>query len=1246
MSHPSPAAQAEGTEVRRLARALARIRQLAWTMLVTQQVGRLLAWVIGAVVLAAVLDYFLRTPTWMRAGLWAGGATLVLVAIWRWIRPAVAFHPSLTEVALKIERSEAGRQAGLDGVLAAGLELGAEHREEPVVRAALERFGRLRLSSVLTGARVAKVLAGFVLAIGATIALAGAFPTLAGIGAQRILAPWSGAQWPKRTAVADVTDRDPHARGSGLLLRAAVLKNVGGLGSDDTSAARVWGWYRVIVDGKEGAKRRVLMTGQNRREKVVSASGDEREGALFEYLIEPWGMTPGASGSAGVTALATTSVAELEYWFETEDDQTNPERILLVEPPAVVSAVAQVTPPEYASTSDAARRIEMGAGNTDRAAAPPLLAGSRVRMSIELNKPVPNPVGAQAGADARAAMLKATFGEAAAALLAEDAGVTFRDSRWDLEWTLRETMRLDLHVEDEYGIAGAESSFTFSVLEDRPPAAAVTVPDEDRTTLPNATIELAAEGRDDVGLAWTALEYRIARPPGGSEGAPAEASGAEIELIRVEGQRIEAEGGALPRELVATASLDLSKLDLKAGDEVWVTARAADAYAFEGATHEPSRSLPRKLRIISEDQLIEQVWSELLGVRRSAMATDEEQARLTRDAQRGGEASRMERAQAGITDRLTRDREALDRIEQRVRENGLREDTIDQVMREAKRLLDQAGKSSVKAGEAMRQAGENEQREGAPDQAKRAEAGREQDRVREDLGRLIDLLDQGQDTWSTKRAIERLLEEQRRLRDRTGKTGERTMGKEREQLTREEREQLEQIAAEQQSLAQKADEAIQQMMDTEPKLRQNDPAAADAMAQAAQQAQRQQVTQRMEQASDQVERNQTNRAQQEQERAIESMEQMLQTLQNSARNRDEVLRRKLASLIESLEALIVDQRSQLELLAGAIEKNDFTGLDRGMARLHQNTLGVLDEAAQGPRELQAVAALIQDAAGAQSNATVALRVQPINSDEAKAQEEISLEKLTEAKEEAERLDREAANRQAQRKRDELKKAYREALTEQLAIRAETEPLVEAEKNRRTRATARTLGEREAALQDLLAGIERDTKELAEAVMFSFAHRRLDAALGEAVKSLNAGDATRDVTRQQDSAARVLQQLLQALEEATKKDDEFRQHQQQQQGGQGQQGGGQMPIVPPMAEVKLLRSMQEEVANLTRDAEQASDTKAIEEAAGLQGELAKQGESLLQRLMERRRAPRPAEQAPPGAEEPKPEPVEPRNDGAE
>jgi hypothetical protein len=1224
------------TPIGSVAQTLTRVRRTAWAMLVMQHAGRVLAVLLGAVVVAGVLDYFLRTPTWFRAGAWAGGVALLAWALWRTVRPAVGFHPGLTEVALRIERSDAGRAAGLGGVLAAGLELGAAGRTEPVVREAIERFGRVRMSSVLSGTRLSRVGAGLGCAIVAAGVLALMFPSLAGIGASRVLTPWAGAQWPKRTEVADATSREPHARGTGLLLRAVVLKNAGGLGTGKVEGARVWGKYRVLVDGTPGPTRRVLLTGQDRAEvaRVADGAGEgttERSGALFEYLVEPWGLAPrGAAGAekmGGAAAVQAWTLAELEYWFETEDDATPPGRVLLVEPPSIVATAAEITPPAYVGAGEGRTQLDLGTGTTESASAPALLAGSRVRVEITLNKAVPRPEGAEA--------LARSLGEAGAAVLrGGDARATFEEQRWTLEWTLRDAMRLEVRVQDEYGISSPDAGFTFPVQEDRVPAAAVTVPDEDRTVLPTATVELAGEGRDDVGLSWAALEYRVAHPPKGSEGAPPEAAGEATELARLAGERT---GTGLPKELVVRTTLDLSKLGVESGDEVWVTAAAADAFELDGKTHEVARSAPRKLRVISQEQLIEQVWEELSGVRRSAMATDEEQARLTRDASRNGEASRLERSQAGVSDRVQRDREALERVERRMRENGLQDETLDQVLRDADRLLDQAGKASTQASEKLRQAAESEQKAGTPDQSTRAEAGRRQDQVREELGRLIDLLDQGQDSWATKRAIERLLEQQRQLQQQTGQAGQQTTGKAPEQLTAQERQELERIAGEQQALSQQASEAVQQMAQAEPKLRQNDPAAADAMSQAARQAQQQRLTERMQQASQQVQQNQTNRAQQEQEEAIRAMEQMLEAMQNTARNRDEVLRRKLASLIESLEGLIKDQQSQLGLLAAGIEKNDVAGLDRGMARLHQNTLGVLDEAAQGPRELQPVADLIGEAAEAQSTSVLALRSQPANTDEATGQEQISLAKLTEAKEQAERLDREAADRQARRKRDELKKMYREALSEQVALRAETEPLVGVEASRRTRATARTLGERQGALQDRLATLERETKELSEATMFSFAHRRLDAATGGAAKRLGEGEATRDVTRDQDAAVRVLNQLLQSLEEANKKEDEFRQQQgAQQQGGSGQQQSGQTPVVPPMAEVKLLRSMQEEAGVLTKGAEEGKDAAAAKEAAALQGELAAHGEELLKKLMERRRPPAPGGGAPPaptGPEEP-------------
>jgi myosin heavy subunit len=297
----------------------------------------------------------------------------------------------------------------------------------------------------------------------------------------------------------------------------------------------------------------------------------------------------------------------------------------------------------------------------------------------------------------------------------------------------------------------------------------------------------------------------------------------------------------------------------------------------------------------------------------------------------------------------------------------------------------------------LKDAAKNEQQSGGPDPKKRDEAGKSQEKVNQKLEDLIQMLDQGQDTWSMKRNVEKMLQEQKDLRERTNKAAQQNTGRSLQELTPQERKELEQLSADQKSLAEKAAENIQKMMDAEQKVRKNDPAAADSMSQAAKQAQRDQLQQKMEQASQQIQQNQNNNAQQQQDKAVESLQNMLEQMQNTAKNRDEILRRKLASIIESLEALIKDQTAQLDVLKEAKEKNAVAGLDKGMVRLHQNTLGVLDEASQGPRELAPVAALIQEAAAAQSNAVTALRVEPINADEAEGQETISLDKLNEAR---------------------------------------------------------------------------------------------------------------------------------------------------------------------------------------------------------------------------------------------------------
>jgi hypothetical protein len=1260
--------------IQRVRAQLERLRARARTLLVTERVAWLLAAAICAVMLGAVLDFLIRSPDWLRlVGLIAAAVLAAWVALRR-VLPAVRFRPSLTEIALRLERGEPGAAAHLGGVLASGMELAdAEEREplaRPVVQEAARRFGHVT-GRVLAPAPAMRALAVLLLAVVSAGVIWAVQPELARIGASRMLAPWAGAEWPKRTEVADVTAEGVRPLGAALPLRAALVKGPEG--------ARIVARSRVIAAGRAGPIRRVVLTPQERQVAVESSGASRRHsGALYERLIEPAGLATGED---------ETLEATLEYWFESDDDRTETRRLTLVAPPRIEGATARLTPPRYiAAAGDGddgshppqTRTLDMGPGSDERAAAPAQLAGTRIEVELKLNKAVPTPedvmsaevlawLDAALGEDLRALATPAAAEPAPPAdtddAASEDAAsepiaapddasaegadapeetapavpeapalaVEFDGDVWRLAWTLRQSVRMPVHPVDEHDIGSAEeAAYTFEAITDEPPTATVTLPDRDRSVLPTAIVDVTGEGRDDVGLERVWLERQVARRPAGSEGAPAEPDG-EPSVIAQEaapavapiasGAPADAEQRIVATTIDVTTTMDLTELNLKSGDEVWLTALAVDAYQLDGQRHQAARSTPRRLRIISEEELTEEVWAELASIRRNAIRLDDEQEETMRQGQRAGAADRANRAQAGLTERIASQQTLLDRVDARLKENGLQDEALDGILREADHLLEQAGRSSVEASAQLQQAAA-EQAESAEatasDETARAVEEAQED-VRASLGNLIELLDQGEDIWAVKRAVERLLAEQRAMQQNTQAAGEHTTGKSDNQLTEQEREELQRLAAEQRSLAQKAADAVEAMRDREQEMRESDPAAAQAMAEAARTAERGQIAEHMRNASTQIDENQTNSAQGQQQQAMDALEQMLENLENTSKNRDEVLRRFLASLIDSLDALIVEQEDQLARLLEARRTGVALGevnppLDGGMTRLHANTLGVLDQAASGPRETAPVADLIEEAADAQAAAIVALRDAPINEDESQGQEELSLAKLIEAKKEAERLDQEAANRQKDRQREEIRKAYMQALKDQVALKETTAAIAAQEATRRTRLEARRAGEDQAALQDRLATLLEQTSELKEATMIAFAHERLDEAMGAAARRLGEGEADEGVLRRQGHAVRVLQAIVEALDDAQKKDEEFRE---QEGGGGGQNGGqGEQPLVPPMAELRLLRAMQQETADLTRQVGEAGDAAAPEEveAVGrLQRGLADEAQALLERL---------------------------------
>ncbi len=1181
--------------------SLRRLRAAARRLLLTRAIATLAAAGLLLFTAAGMLDFALRFPVWMRTGHLVIGAALLVVVCWKYVRPAWRFRPSLTAMAMRVEK----HSPELRDLLASGVEFDAAlqgddrknttEMESALSRSVVEQAAQAYSAprSLLNRGPALRAVVTLVISAATIVALTALNTNLAAIGAQRTIAPWSGAEWPKRTGVADATDVAVHPLGMVLPLRAVVTRTNRAIERTDVVAR-----YRTINDGKEGPSQRVLLTWQGRDEATSTGAS----GAFFERLIE-------------------ADADMIEYRFETEDDQTPWRRVRLVEPPAIASASAVITPPDYASAipagAYAARaELEMGAGADERAIAPPALLGSTIELTLELNKPIPVEA-------ADSAWIAATFSDDFASAAPTITPASGESGTITLSWLLADSTRIPVALVDQFGIESADDAvFRFDAVHDQAPAATVTAPPSDTAVLATAVIDITGEGRDDVGLAWVRLDRQVFRPEGADTGAPSGPGGAmapssepiEIALIESSGETT----------LEASATIEMQTLGVVVDDEVQITATAADVFGAADLSRAPTVSTPRRLRIVGEEEFVQAIRNELSGVRQSVMRIDARQREARSRAQEIGADQQTIKEQANITDRVAREVESIQQIQSRLAQNRLGDERLDELLENVDRALEQARQSSTEAADALDQLAQAQESQQESEEAADAEREAAQDTddaqrdVMDQLEEVAAQLDTGEDAWVLQRNLEKMLEAQRSLQERTEQLSAQTAGKSASELSQQERSELEDIVEAQEQLAEQADELADEMREREQQLRETDQTAAAGLSEAAKRAQEERLSETMEQAASEAQQNQTSNASESQQQAAESMEKMLEDLEEGQRAREAALRRILASLIESLEGLVNQQTAELASLSKTIvDGGDLAILDRGMIRLNTNTLGVLDLARNAGRELAPVANLIGDASTSQSRAIVELRRVEIDTDDVRTNEARSLDLLKRALEEAQRLENQMQQQEQDRKKAELLKAYRDALTAQITLRDETEEYAAKDDlSRRDRAALRRIAGEQDAIGSSLDMILESTAELSDAEVFRFAHTRLSSLTEAAAEHLRETETTAAV-RRQSAAIAALQGIVESLsEEAPPKDDNFNDG--GGGGGEGGEEGGpqQQELLPPVAQLRLLRQMQLDLLSRTRDADEFANEPGVDSPADLgaeQRELGNIGGGIIEKM---------------------------------
>ena len=1119
----------------------ARLRRV----LVVERVSQAVAFGFLALVAAVFLDRVLRLPSAVRivelVALVAGGAS------WAWLRvlPALRFEPPLVEVALRLERG----RADVRGMLAAGADLAESGSGRDPGTAVLAEDVIDRASRAVAGAAESRIdvrpmrralLSAFAMSM-LLVILGVLAPDTAWTALRRLATPFADVQWPARTMVEAAMPSKVHPRGTALALRARTVRG-------EPGEMRVEAEYRLLREGA-GEWRTVLLSAQP-------------DGG-FERLVE-------TDGDA------------IEVLFRTEDMETRPVTVRLVPPPAVETAGARITPPPYAAGSVDPRAVELGNGTDRRSTvSPPVLSGSSITLDLRMRGALAPPQ-AKDARDAwieRTVRIAGTEGERIVPTLEVDSK---DDAHWILRWDASGRGVVELKPEGAEGIVPSERiAFEIPAVEDAPPVVAITEPTADESVTPEASPLVVAEARDDLRVTRVWLDVSVA--PGNAEAKQASTK----------------EGTPGPAGRV-DSTISIAGIGAVAGDRVVCIARAIDAFERGGKARTPVSSTPRIFRVIAASELTEQVRSRLGQMREAAARLRDEQAGIAdaartaaeRSAKDGADATASERAQLAGTEGRMADRVAafersLAELAGRLERNKTDGEGLNKTIEDAQRSAQTATKRAQESAAAM------------PD-AQRARQAAEQ--AKESEGALADLeaaLERDRATAEIARRIDRLAEKVDAARRDTRAAAEQSVGKQRAQVPEDVRKQMDRAAQTQREAAAEAralSEELGKRADEVERQEKPDPGAAESMREARREADERGLSRQLEQAAQQVEQNQMQAAQQSQQQAQQAVQAMQQAMRNQQKRRTEELQRKITDVVEALRALLGGIESHA-LPMQTLAVDDAPAVDteaKGFLQLSRNASGVAEQAAGAGASLRRAATLVARGAGQLDEGAVSLRKAPVALDAARAALDGARTSVQEALTSAQQAQHEAERAAENKRREELRGVYQQILERQRSARAGTESIVPApgkQLDRRAFIESRRVAAEQGAVTGLLTAAGQRS-DVSGSELYAASNREMASASTLAAQDLSASSVSRRTVLVQKEVEAQLAAMLEALADPPEPDDPFAQapgkagNQQGQQGGGGQQDGPGR--VPPMAELRLLRTMAQRVLDDTSAASELPD----------------------------------------------------------
>ena len=668
---------------------------------------------------------------------------------------------------------------------------------------------------------------------------------------------------------------------------------------------------------------------------------------------------------------------------------------------------------------------------------------------------------------------------------------------------------------------------------------------------------------------------------------------------------------------------NLAPLNLQAGAQVTFYATASD-YLPQTAKSEPRRLIvvtPDGLRdrLADRERLIVAELERALRMQRGCHDQVESAQIRLGDLQRfkPPDVDRLqaaEHAQREVDELLARrgegvpvriaslladlENNGIDNADARQRMNGLLEE-LDRLNSDVLPPLGRELTAAVKTAQVDRE-GQGEAASVAIAEKSLAVAAERQDAIIAALERQIHRLGRWDSYRRLHRDVAQLLRDQEDAAHPTSEVGRRTLTRDLRDLAPQDVADLHAAAARQLELARLLDRILQEAEQGVVELRKSDPLAADFVADALDEARRLAISGQMRDAGAEIGQNQIGQAAAAQKQIAQDLQQVLDVLANRHENELDRLVKKLRGVEADLAALEQRQEElQKQIEANAKEKEK-EAADRQLQWLGQSQQRLREETERLARQL----ARLQAEQAAEAAALAAKQMDEAGQRAGEGSASDAARKAAEARRSLADARRQLA--------DQLQKSTAELAQEQIARlqdnvnhlrRQQENALDEAQRLRGLEQSQGQLTRSQALSVHELARLQRSLQtdaagfgqQLAAAAAFELALAGAADDMGQAADSLDRRETGSPTQQPQRNALRRLDQLVEALKPeppAEQKAD------QDNAPGGGDNGGKKQGApcdgIPPIAELKLLKLMQEEINSRIETLQQKAADKPTPE----------------------------------------------------